>query len=446
MMNTPICDFIKKYAESGSLRLHMPGHKGRVLTGPEPYDLTEIFGADSLYEANGIIRQSEQNAEKLFGSAMTLYSTEGSSQCIRAMLYLALMHAKKKGERPLILSARNAHKAFVVGAGMLDIDVEWISDSSDGYLSCKIDERELEDLLCELNPTALYITSPDYLGNCADISAISAVCRRHGVLLLVDNAHGAYLKFLSPSRHPLDAGADLCCDSAHKTLPALTGAAYLHISGSAPEWMRDAARGALSLFGSTSPSYLILRSLDVVNAYVDGGYSERLRDFSASADKLKGRLSSVGYTLVGDEPMKLTLATKSYGYTGRELAETLAENGIMCEFCDEDFLVLMLSCELGEECLSTLENVLCSIEKRAPIKTAPPTTYLPQRVMRVREAMLSPSETISVSNAEGRILANLNISCPPAVPIAVCGERIDKEVISRFAYYGIEECDVVADV
>ena len=403
----------------------------------------DVLFPHPLYEADGIIRQSEENAEHLFGSAKTLYSTEGSSQSIRAMLYLALMHAKKKGERPLILAARNVHKAFVIGAGLLDIGVEWISDSSEGYLSCKIDERELEELLCELNPTALYITSPDYLGNCADISAISAVCHKHGVLLLVDNAHGAYLKFLSPSRHPLDTGADLCCDSAHKTLPALTGAAYLHISHSAPKWMSYAARGALSLFGSTSPSYLILRSLDAVNAYIDGGYSERLRDFSASVDKLKGGLSSFGYTLVGDEPMKLTLATKSYGYTGRELAETLAENGIMCEFCDDDFLVLMLSCELGMECLSKLENVLGSVEKRAPIKTAPPTAYLPQRAMSVREAMLSPSETISVSNAEGRILANLNISCPPAVPIAVCGERIDGEAIKRFAYYGIEECDVV---
>ena len=443
-MNTPICDFIKKYAGSDALRLHMPGHKGKALTGPEPYDITEIFGADSLYEASGIIRQSEENAQHLFGSAKTLYSTEGSSQCIRAMLYLVLLHAREKGERPLILAARNAHKTFVVAAGLLDIDVEWIMpNGKESYLSCRIDTEELDGLLRRLSPTALYITSPDYLGNCADISAISAVCRRHGVLLLVDNAHGAYLKFLSLSRHPLDEGADICCDSAHKTLPALTGAAYLHVSRSAPKQMREAARDALSMFGSTSPSYLILRSLDAVNAYLDDGYAERLRDFSASAEKLKTSLCSLGYTLVGDEPMKLTLATKPYGYTGNEMGRILADRGVMCEFCDDDFLVLMLSCELGEESLLRLENILSSIERRTPINIAPPTSYLPTRVMSVREAILSKRERISVFEAEGRILATFNIACPPAVPIAVCGERIDGEIIKRFAYYGIESCDVV---
>ena len=95
MMKTPICDFIKAYAESGTQRFHMPGHKGKSLTGPEPYDITEISGADSLYEANGIIRESERNAQALFGSAGTFYSTEGSSQCIRAMLYLALLYARR---------------------------------------------------------------------------------------------------------------------------------------------------------------------------------------------------------------------------------------------------------------------------------------------------------------------------------------------------------------
>ena len=446
MMNTPICDFIKRYAESDTLRLHMPGHKGQALTGPEPYDITEIFGADSLYEASGIIRQSEENAETLFGSAKTLYSTEGSSQCIRAMLYLALLQAKAKGEKPLILAARNAHKTFVMAAGLLDIEVAWLTpDGADSYLSCRIDTDTLDAELKRLSPTALYITSPDYLGNCADISAISAVCRRHGVLLLVDNAHGAYLKFLSPSRHPLDEGADVCCDSAHKTLPALTGAAYLHISYSAPEWMRESAQNALSLFGSTSPSYLILRSLDAVNAYLDGGYAERLKNFSASAERLKPRLCSLGYTLVGDEPMKLTLATKSYGYTGRALGELLAQSGLVCEFCDDDYLVLMLSCELGEKSLLTIENILSSIERRTPINRTPPAPYLPKRAMSARDAMLSQSERISASDAEGRILATLNISCPPAVPIAVCGERIDKEIIKRFAYYGVDLCDVVCE-
>ncbi|MBO5122976.1 MAG: amino acid decarboxylase, partial [Oscillospiraceae bacterium] len=110
-MTTPICDFARRYAERHALRLHMPGHKGCGFLGVEQWDITEIDGADSLYEAAGIIRESEDNASALFG-APTFYSTEGSSQCIRAMLYLVALHAKKQGKRPRILAGRNAHKTF----------------------------------------------------------------------------------------------------------------------------------------------------------------------------------------------------------------------------------------------------------------------------------------------------------------------------------------------
>ena len=102
----------------------------------------------------------------------------------------------------------------------------------------------------------MYVTSPDYLGGMQDVAALAEVCHRYGTLLAVDNAHGAYLRFLRPSRHPLDLGADLCCDSAHKTLSVLTGGAYLHIARTAPTSLAENAKEALALFGSTSPSYL----------------------------------------------------------------------------------------------------------------------------------------------------------------------------------------------
>ena len=113
---------------------------------------------------------------------------------------------------------------------------------------------------------AFYLTSPDYLGGMQDIAALSAVCDAHGVPLLVDNAHGAYLRFLpGGSRHPIDLGAAACCDSGHKTLPVLTGGAYLHLGPKAPVQEESTVRSALALFGSTSPSYLILQSLDACN-------------------------------------------------------------------------------------------------------------------------------------------------------------------------------------
>lgn len=423
----------------------MPGHKGTDLIGAEQLDITEIEGADSLYEANGIIRESEANAGRLFG-AKTFYSTEGSSLCIRAMLYLTALYAKQKGKRPLIAAGRNAHKTFVSAAALLDFDVMWLcSDSSDSYLSCKLNAAALDEMLSRTTekPVAVYLTSPDYLGNITELSSVANVCRRHGVLLLVDNAHGAYLRFLPESCHPIDLGADICCDSAHKTLPVLTGGAYLHISHSAPLLFSEQAKNAMALFGSTSPSYLILQSLDAVNAYLADDYRARLCQFITQVCSLRKKLEKQGYWLLGDEPLKITLSTKPYGYGGKTFAKLLWESNIVCEFADPDYAVMMLTPETGLSGLNRLEEVLCAIPQRQPIAEKPPAFHLPERVMSLREAALSPCESVPISESVGRVLATASVSCPPAVPIAVSGERIDGEALRRFSYYGITDCTVV---
>lgn len=437
-MDIPICDFVRDYAQSDNIRLHMPGHKGKKRLGVEALDITEIDGADSLYEATGIIQRSEENASRLFGCP-TFYSTEGSSQCIRAMLYLAVLHAKQQGKRPVIAAGRNAHKTFLTGAALLDLDVRWLYPKDGGsYLSCNLTPETVEAALERDAPTAVYLTSPDYLGNVADIAGIAKVCKKHGALLLVDNAHGAYLKFLNPSRHPMDLGADLCCDSAHKTLPVLTGGAYLHC---APEF-RDWAKNALALFGSTSPSYLILQSLDGANPYLSS-LTDKLKNFVPRVDAVKKKLSAQGYVLHGQEPLKITIAAKPYGYTGQELAEILLNHHIVSEFADPDYLVLMLTPENGQAALDALETALLTIPRRTPISEKPLVFSPCQRVCSPREAMLSPMETLPVAQCEGRVLAAATVGCPPAVPIVVSGERIDAHAVECFRYYGITHCSVM---
>ena len=181
--------------------------------------------------------------------------------------------------------------------------------------------------------------------------------------------------------HPMQLGADICCDSAHKTLPVLTGGAYLHIAHGTPDMFAQRAESAMALFASTSPSYLILQSLDAMNPLLATSFPAQLKACAERLDTLKAMLRAHGYALCGEERTKLCLLPKSFGYTGTALAEILTHHNIYCEFSDADH----------------------------------------------------------------RILADANVSCPPAVPLAVCGERLTPEVISAMEYYGTEHCTVVVE-
>ena len=439
-MKTPIADFIDKYVESNFSRFHMPGHKG--VGEIEKYDITEIAGADVLYSADGIINESENNASRLFGTEHTYYCTEGSTLAIKAMLAVA-----SKGKSKTILAARNVHKSFVYGCALLDIDVRWIyPDSFDHLCSCIISKENVETALSGLTepPFAVYVTSPDYLGNIADIKGIANVCRKAGVPLIVDNAHGAYLNFLEPSLHPIALGAAMCADSAHKTLPVLTGGAYLHVSKDYPGFAKG-ARSALSLFASTSPSYLILGSLDKCNRYASEHLPEKLNKAIESTHKAKEALLEMGFAVSESEPLKIVIDAESAGYTGTYLSCLLRKCGIEAEFADHRYLVLMTSPMNTEDDYARLVASLSRTEARPPTSYPVPAPQKAKTAMSVRDAIMADSEAVPIDLAIGRICASPSVSCPPAVPIVISGQLIGEAEISQFKYYGIDYVDVVKE-
>lgn len=541
-METPICDFVKEYADNGFSRFHMPGHKGRKFIGCEKYDITEIDGADVLSHADGIIKKSQENAAKLFGSGASFYSTEGSSQCIKTMLAVVfadyrrkLLHEKTDKpanlceaqktdrqeklcenqdtdarsiceneiiekpeaipERAYVLAARNVHKSMIDALALLDLDVEFIypqdadsicvsmvtpadimeylekvSDNTEIKTEeikkildnaqrddIKLSDTEQKNICGKENkrntlPMAVYITSPDYLGNTADIEGISKVCEKYDIPLIVDNAHGAYHAFLDEEKygkiHPIKCGAAICCDSAHKTLPVLTGGAYIHVSRKYKERFAPYVASYMTMFGSTSPSYLIMQSLDMCNRYIDEKIRHELSECIGRIEKTKKVLVENNVKIVETEPLKIVIDTAAAGMEGDKLAEEFRKHKIECEYADKYFVVLMITPQNDEKDFERLEKwaVETKYKRVAKKKIEPKKLILhrAERVMSIREAAFSPYRKIKVSDAGGSICASQTIACPPAIPIAVCGERIDQNMISIFEEYGIDYVNVVS--
>ena len=442
-MESPLRQYLEKLHNSRRARFHMPGHKGRGSLPPfdaaAPYDITEIAGADSLFEANGILAQSEQATAALYGSKATLWSAGGSTLCIQAMLALTCR------EGDLVLAVRNAHHAFVHAAILLGVRVRWMLPQSrdNGGLWGAVTAKEVEQALQTYpQAKAVWVTTPDYLGGMADVGAIARVCHRQGVKLLVDNAHGAYLLFTH--RHPMQLGADLCCDSPHKTLPVLTGGAWLHLSQRV-DYTPQQARQAMKLFGSTSPSYLILLSLEDCNRYLAGPGKEDFARFYQDMQHLRRRLAAGGIPLLPMEGdyAKLTLDAPAMGYTGEEITRYLDENRMDWEYADARFVVLMLSPQNTAEELHALEQALLRLPKRTPLPQNHGPYSLPPRRMELRQAYFAPREEIPLEQALGRISAVAQSCCPPGVPVVMPGEEITQPVRKLLQNSGKFSLDVL---
>ncbi len=459
-MDTPIYDFLNRYQSEHGVRLHMPGHKGKHFLGCEDMDITDFAGADDLARPTTIIAASEGHATELFGSQASLFSTEGSSQSIRAMVYLLSCYAQiqdrkstgQEARRPYFIAGRNAHKAFMYALALVDGEVDWLwPPQSDSICSGRIEAEDLETALRKAprQPAAVYLTSPDYLGGRANIRELAQICHHYGTFLAVDNAHGAYQHFLAQPCHPLDIGADICCDSAHKTLPVLTGGAYLHLGKSLPAFFKDQAKPAMNLFGSTSPSYLILASLDLANRYLAGSYAQDLAAWLEPVEKTRARLRAQGWQVEETEPLKITLRAPQ-GLSGLEIAQILRSHQIVEEYADRDYVVLMVTPQNSQEDLDRLTDALGQCQW-APSDERQSQVILdhlhqaPEKAMTIREAVFSAQENLEVGKALDRICASPTVSCPPAIPLAVSGERLNQQTLNLLTYYGIPKISVVAE-
>ncbi len=438
-MQTPLQRALEEYIRADWARFHMPGHKGAALEpfgGLMAYDVTEVEGTDSLFEDDGPLRELEDWFTELYGTSRTVLSAGGSTLCIQAMLKLV---ARPGG---VVLAGRNIHNAAVNAMALLGLEPVWLYPQREGErLIGRIAPETLARALKEHpDACAVYLTSPDYFGVMQDLPALSALCHQAGVPLLVDNAHGAHLKFLQPSLHPMDLGADLCCDSLHKTLPALTGGALLHCRR--PQWV-PRLKESMTVFGSTSPNYLIMLSCDRTAGFLREDGPRRLQETAERCSQLRQLARERGFSVPEhSDPMRLTLTLAGTQFDKESFRPLLREHGIMEEFLSDSGCVLLLSPFNREEDFARVERLLRSVTVEPRPVTPWPMLY-PQKACSLREALLAPRETLPIEQCAGRVAAQVKSPCPPGIPLVVPGERLQENEIKTLKSYGIYTMDVI---
>ena len=285
-MTAPLYNSLVAFANSDPLRLHMPGHKGRmtgVFQDVATVDFTELAPTGNLYTGEGPIAEAESLFAQTAGAADSLFFSCGATQGIYTMLAAAV------GQGSTLILDRNCHRSVYHGMALLDISPVYLQPSMlEQYgLPAPISPEQLEKALSgHPDAKAVFLTSPTYYGIRTDLRPLAEVCHSHGVFLLVDQAHGAHFPFVGlPSA--VQEGADLAVVSAHKTLPALGSSSILYVGSAAP-WDRIHLKAMAQIFGTTSPSYPILASIDHARAVLSG--SSDYLDAAALAEEFRARI------------------------------------------------------------------------------------------------------------------------------------------------------------
>ncbi|MDD4311692.1 MAG: aminotransferase class V-fold PLP-dependent enzyme [Eubacteriales bacterium] len=437
-INESLQETLGTYARENSARFHMPGHKGRGLAGfwrdeLQLWDVTELSNTDNLHAPQGAIAQAQDSMAQAYGAKSSFFVVNGGTNAVQAMILVL-------EEEDKLLLARDCHRSAVSGAALRGIETCYISpryDEARGLLGM-VTPEDLDQALTQTNATAVLITTPNAYGLCADVAGLAEAAHRHGALLMIDSAHGAHYPFSDALPRSLGGYADLFVHSQHKTMDALTQAASLHLGECriSPERLRR----ALAMTETTSPSYLLMASLDW------SVYMARRRDWTGQVSrciKLEEQIEAIdgfrvfheriGIGVFERDRTRIVVDVTQRGYTGYEAQAILEENNIYLEMADARRLVLITTPNDEPIWYEQLLNALANLPKRRPRKTSIRGEEIRfaanEQKMRIREATFAKTQTIPLNSAKGRVAAEPIGIYPPGIALVMPGEVIDQRAI-----------------
>ena len=451
--------YLEKHGNKNAVSFHMPGHKGYKIFDRYGYgnffrsfvswDITEIPGADNLFHPEGIIKKAMENYKKLYESQESYLLINGtSSGIIGVMLAVA-------GPGQKILAARNCHKSVHSGATLGGIELEYVYPSvlGDGVLGPVLPEDVEAALEADLKVAsaekiqAVILPSPNYYGICSDIKAIAKVAHKYGKVLIVDQAHGAHLKFFSSMgsgnlpRSAEEQGADVVINSIHKTLASFTQSAVINLMSQRVD--RYVLEEKLALVQSTSPSYVLMAGLSVNSeilldhgAELMGEWQENIEFFYDEASKIKGLKVIRNENL---DSTKLNLDFSAKGINGSQLESLLMAKNVYSEFYTGDILMCMSGIGNCREDFVKLLDALSEISEAHPDVKAKPGQgfYIPRPGPKGQAADAEAAAAVSygkklvnLKDSVGLVSARMIIPYPPGIPFVCPGEIITEEIAS----------------
>ncbi len=450
MLKTPILNALKKYAQPETVRFHMPGHKGNQLQG-NPLadflgnmvfraDVTNIPGMDDLHQPEGIIKESQEIAAKVFEAKKSYFLINGSSCGLEALLLAVCSPGQK------IIVPRNIHRSILSGIILSGaVPVFFMPEYDEGYgVFVHTLPQAIEQVLND-NPDAkaVLLVNPTYNGIVSEVQKIADLVHSRGIPLLVDEAHGAHFGF-----HPdfpesaLKCGADAAVHGSHKMLASFTQASMVHIQGNLIDQSR--LENALRILQSTSTSYLLLASLEASLFQMQSQGRELLENILQISRSLKQNLNEMGYPIMNEkkyylDPCKITVSLESLPPTGPWAENWLRENyQIQVELSAPNNLLLLLSPGNTWEDMHRLTAALAKMrimeerdwpDEALHHKKCALPSCLPEVTMPPRTAFFAPARIIRLEQAAGLICAE-TISCyPPGVPVICPGEKFTAEIV-----------------